>query len=155
LPSAKAIQQDPVVLYVVPRLVDADNMLFNVENENSGVLVKAAFADEQFWYGKGAGGHPTGSAVRSDIAALRYGYRYEYTKHLESQELKYARNYDLKVYRRYEDEDLLENVEFKSISERFYSENAKYVIGYISLQEIIDKRDIINQEGNFLAELPV
>lgn len=155
IPFAKEISNSEVVLYVLPRFITKDSILYNVENENNGVLVKAAFADEQFFYGKGAGGHPTGSAVLSDIAALRYGYRYEYKKHLESQELKYATNYDLKVYFRYEDEDLLENVEFKSISERFYSENAKYVIGYISLQEIIDKRDIINQEGNFLAELPV
>ena len=155
IPFAKEISNSEVVLYVLPRFITKDSILYNVENENNGVLVKAAFADEQFFYGKGAGGHPTGSAVLSDIAALRYGYRYEYKKHLESQELKYATNYDLKVYFRYEDEDLLENVEFKSISERFYSENAKYVIGYISIQEIIDKRDIINQEGNFLAELPV
>lgn len=155
IPFAKEISNSEVVLYVLPRFITKDSILYNVENENNGVLVKAAFADEQFFYGKGAGGHPTGSAVLSDIAALRYGYRYEYKKHLESQELKYATNYDLKVYFRYEDEDLLENVEFKSISERFYSENAKYVIGYISLQEIIDKRDIINQEGNFLTELPV
>lgn len=154
IPFAKEISNSEVVLYVLPRFITKDSILYNVENENNGVLVKAAFADEQFFYGKGAGGHPTGSAVLSDIAALRYGYRYEYKKHLESQELKYATNYDLKLYLRYEDEDLLENVEFKSISERFYSENAKYVIGYISLQEIIDKRDIINQEGNFLAELP-
>ena len=154
IPFAKEISNSEVVLYVLPRFITKDSILYNVENENNGVLVKAAFADEQFFYGKGAGGHPTGSAVLSDIAALRYGYRYEYKKHLESQELKYATNYDLKVYFRYEDEDLLENIEFKSVSERFYSENAKYVIGYISLQEIIDKRDLINQDGNFLAELP-
>lgn len=154
IPFAKEISNSEVVLYVLPRFITKDSILYNVENENNGVLVKAAFADEQFFYGKGAGGHPTGSAVLSDIAALRYGYRYEYKKHLESQELKYATNYDLKVYFRYDDEDLLENIEFKSISERFYSESAKYVIGYISLQEIIDKRDLINQDGNFLAELP-
>src|SRR5690606_9779024 len=104
IPFAKEISNSEVVLYVLPRFTTKDSILYNVENENNGVLVKAAFADEQFFYGKGAGGHPTGSAVLSDIAALRYGYRYEYKKHLDSQELKYATNYDLKVYFRYEDE---------------------------------------------------
>ena len=153
IPFAKEISNSEVVLYVLPRFISKDNILYNVENENNGVLVKAAFADEQFFYGKGAGGHPTGSAVLSDIAALRYDYRYEYKKHLESQELQYSTNYDLKVYLRYQDENVLENIEFKSITERYYGEHSKYVIGYINLQEIIDKRDLINQDGYFLAEL--
>lgn len=154
IPFAKEISNNEVVLYVLPRFITKANILYNVENENNGVLVKAAFADEQFFYGKGAGGHPTGSAVLSDITALRYNYRYEYKKHLDSQELKYATDYELKVYFRYSQDDILENVNFKSISERYYGEKSKYVIGYINLQEIIDKRDIINQEGCFLAELP-
>jgi len=57
------------------------------------------------------------------------------------------------VYFRYEDEDLLENINFDSISERFYSEDHKYVIGHINLQEIIEKRELIHQQGNFLAEI--
>src|SRR5690606_33290471 len=101
LPFAKEINNNQVVLYVLPRFITADNILFNVENENNGVLVKAAFADEQFFYGKGAGGHPTGSAVLSDIAALRYGYRYEYKKHLDAAQIQYSTDYKLKVYFRY------------------------------------------------------
>lgn len=77
IPTAREIDQNKVVLYVIPKFISSENILFNVENENNGVLVKAAFADEQFFYGKGAGGHPTGSAVLSDITALRYDYRYE------------------------------------------------------------------------------
>ena len=153
IPFAKEISNNEVVLYVLPRFITKENILYNVENENNGVLVKAAFADEQFFYGKGAGGHPTGSAVLSDITALRYDYRYEYKKHLDSQELQYSTNYDLKVYLRYKDDDILEKIKFKSITERFYGEKSKYVIGYINLQEIIDKRDLINQDGYFLAEL--
>lgn len=153
IPLAKEISNSEVVLYVLPKFIKKDSMLFNVENENNGVLVKAAFADEQFFYGKGAGGHPTGSAVLSDITALRYDYRYEYKKHLDGQELRYSTDFDVKVYFRYTDENVLENIEFKNISERFYGEDYKYVIGYINLQEIISKRELINQEGYFLAEI--
>ncbi|WP_140939602.1 homoserine dehydrogenase [Sphingobacterium lumbrici] len=153
IPLAKEINPKEVVLYVLPKFLTKESILYNVENENNGVLVKAAFADEQFFYGKGAGGHPTGSAVLSDITALRYDYRYEYKKHLDAQQIEYTTNYELKVYLRYEDEDILENIMFNSISERFYGEDAKYVIGHINLQEIIDKRDLINRPGYFIAEI--
>ncbi|TDQ77040.1 homoserine dehydrogenase [Sphingobacterium yanglingense] len=153
IPLAKEVSNSEVVLYVLPKFISKDSILFNVENENNGVLVKAAFADEQFFYGKGAGGHPTGSAVLSDITALRYDYRYEYKKHLDAQELRYTTNVDIKVYFRYTDENILENIAFKNISERFYGEDYKYVIGHLNLQEIIDKRELINQPGYFLAEI--
>jgi len=153
IPLAKEIENNRVVLYVLPKFITKDNILSNVENENNGVLVKAAFADEQFFYGKGAGGHPTGSAVLSDITALRYDYRYEYKKHLNAGQVQYTTDYELKVYLRYADEALLDQISFNSISERFYGEDFKYVIGHIKLQEIIDKRNIIHQDGNFLAEI--
>lgn len=153
LPLAKETSDKQVVLYVLPKFLRSDNILYNVENENNGVLVKAAFADEQFFYGKGAGGHPTGSAVLSDIAALRYGYRYEYKKHIDASQIQYTTDYELSVYLRYANDSMLEQIEFLSISERFYGENFKYVIGKINLNEIISKRELINQSGNFMAEI--
>lgn len=153
IPTAREIDGDKVVLYVLPRLVSKESMLYNVENENNGVLVKAAFADEQFFYGKGAGGHPTGSAVLSDIAALRYGYRYEYKKHLTSNTLQYSQDYLLKVYLRYEDDLLIEKLNFSEITERYYAADFKYVIGYINLQQIVAHKADLNKEGNFIAEI--
>ena len=153
IPLAKEVDNHQVVLYVLPKFIKKSNILYNVENEYNGVLVKAAFADEQFFLGKGAGGHPTGSAVLSDITALRYDYRYEYKKHLDAQQVEYTKDYKISVYFRYDDEDILENINFINISERFYSENHKYVIGTINIQEIIDKRAVIHQKGNFIAEI--
>lgn len=153
LPFAKEISDNRVVLYVLPRFITSDNILFNVENENNGVLVKAAFADEQFFYGKGAGGHPTGSAVLSDITALRYGYRYEYKKHLDSAQVQYSTDHTLKVYFRYADDETLDQIQFDTITERFYGQDFKYVIGEINLQEIKAKKELINQSGNFIAEV--
>lgn len=153
IPTAREIDDKAVILYVLPKLVSSDNILFGVENEYNGVQVKAAFADEQFFYGKGAGGHPTGSAVLSDIAALRYGYRYEYKKHLGAGGLTYSTDWDITVYLRYEDEQLIETLGFSSISERYYARNFKYVIGRINLGNILKNRDIINREGVFIAEI--
>lgn len=153
VPAAHEINDSEVILYVLPKFISADNILYNVENENNGVLVKAAFADEQFFSGKGAGGHPTGSAVLSDIAALRYGYRYEYKKHIGAGQLNYSTNWEINVYLRYEDESLVDQLGFSDISERYYARHFKYVIGRINLENIIKNKQSINQQGVFIAEL--
>jgi len=153
IPTAREIDQNKVVLYVIPKFISSENILFNVENENNGVLVKAAFADEQFFYGKGAGGHPTGSAVLSDITALRYDYRYEYKKHLNTDALSYSNDHEIKVYLRYEDDSLVEKLGFTKIIERYYAPDFKYVIGTINLKKITDLKSEINKIGNFIAEI--
>lgn len=153
IPFAKELEGGKVVLYVLPRFINRQHILFNVEDENNGVLVKAAFADEQFFYGKGAGGHPTGSAVLSDITALRHGYKYEYKKHVGEQNAIYTTDYTLKVYFRYEDESLLEKIKFENISERYSSKDFNYVIGEVTVAEIIKNRNLIHRDGVFIAEI--
>lgn len=98
VPTALEFGERQVVLYVIPKLIRSDDFLYNVENEYNGVIVQAAFADQQFFFGKGAGGHPTGSAVLSDIAALRYGYKYEYKKYRNNRGFIQSNDYTLKVY---------------------------------------------------------
>ena len=56
-------------------------MFHDVRNEFNAVQLEASFSDKQFFYGKGAGSHPTASAVLSDLAALMYDYHYEYKKY--------------------------------------------------------------------------
>lgn len=153
VPTAREISDEAVILYVLPKLVSSGNILYNVENEYNGVLVKAAFADEQFFYGKGAGGHPTGSAVLSDIAALRYGYKYEYKKHIDAESLRYSSDWEITVYLRYDDEKLIEKLGFTSISERYYAQDFKYIIGKINLSNILENKDMINRNGIFIAEI--
>src|SRR5690606_17882954 len=153
IPTAREIDDKAVILYVLPKLVPADNILYGVENEYNGVSVKAAYADEQFFYGKGAGGHPTGSAVLSDIAALRYGYRYEYKKHLGAGGLTYSTDWNITVYLRYDDETLVDRLAFTSIDERYYAADFKYVIGRVNLGNILKNRELITREGIFLAEI--
>lgn len=153
VPTAREINDHAVILYVIPKLVPADHILHNVENEYNGVLVKAAFADEQFFYGKGAGGHPTGSAVLSDIAALRYGYKYEYKKHLAAASLSYSTDWELNIYLRYDDESLIDRLNFTTINERYYGTDFKYVTGKLSLDHILKNRHLIDRPGVFLAEL--
>jgi homoserine dehydrogenase len=153
IPTAQEINDSKVVLYVLPKFISADNILFNVENEYNGVQVQAAFSDQQFFYGKGAGGHPTGAAVLSDIAALRYAYRYEYKKHLKTESLTYSSDYEIKVYLRYEDESILDELGFTSIIEKYSGPNFKYIIGTINLQNIQKNYSLLEGKEVFIAEI--
>ncbi|MEO6584653.1 MAG: homoserine dehydrogenase [Ferruginibacter sp.] len=78
---ANAVQvENGTAAFVLPQFVPAQSALYQVANEFNGVVIKSKLADEQFLSGKGAGRFPTSSAVLSDIAALRYDYRYEYRR---------------------------------------------------------------------------
>lgn len=152
VPTAKKLDDKEIALYVIPRLVPASDFLYNVENEYNAVSVKAAFADQQLFYGKGAGGHPTGSAVLSDIAALRYDYRYEYKKYHHDSRLKLQNDHILPIYIRYNNEDLINRIRFDFIAEQHKSLELNYVLGGIKISELIAKKEIIEQDGAFIAQ---
>jgi homoserine dehydrogenase len=135
----------------LPKFVKSDDFLFNVENEYNGVTVQAAFADKQFFFGKGAGGHPTGAAVLSDIAALRYDYRYEYKKYHQHNGLVHTDNVNIEVYLRYTHEYTLEKLQIDNIIERFSRNDYKYVIGNVSLKTLLVNRDLLEQKDVFIA----
>ncbi|WP_411275288.1 homoserine dehydrogenase [Daejeonella sp.] len=152
VPTAKKLNDQEIALYVTPRLVPKSDFLYNVENEYNAVSVKAAFADQQLFYGKGAGGYPTGSAVLSDIAALRYDYRYEYKKYHSDSELKLQNDYVLPVYIRYKSDELIEKLNFDFIAEQHKSIESKYILGGIKISELIAKKGIIENDGAFIAQ---
>ncbi len=86
-----------VAAFVLPQFVPVSEPLSFVKNEYNGVVIESGFADKQFFYGKGAGSFPTASAVLSDIAALRYQYKYEYKKLYHHQPHELSNDYYLKV----------------------------------------------------------
>ncbi|MCC8426027.1 homoserine dehydrogenase [Mucilaginibacter sp. UR6-11] len=151
VPIAKELDDEHVTLFVLPKFVNETEFLYNVEYEYNGVTVQAAFADQQFFFGKGAGGHPTGSAVLSDIAALRYDYQYEYKKTKSSKGLNFTNDIELNIYLRYEDEELVKLLDFKTINERYYSGNYKYVTGKVNLQKLIENQSRISGDKAFVA----
>ncbi|MET4082145.1 homoserine dehydrogenase [Pedobacter sp. UYP30] len=151
VPTAVKVGVDKIVTYVLPKLVNREDFLYNVENEYNAVTVQAAFADKQFFFGKGAGGHPTGAAVLSDIVALRYDYRYEYKKFNSGHAVQHSDQSLLEVYLRYEDDGLVEKLEFEEISERYAAKNFKYVIGIIKLSSLIKHRDLLLDSETFVA----
>lgn len=100
---AQKTKQGKVAAFVLPRFVQHSDVIAFIKNEFNGVVIESSFADKQFFYGKGAGSFPTASAVLSDIAALRYDYKYEYKKLKQSpSQLEY--DAILPVYLRYSTE---------------------------------------------------
>jgi homoserine dehydrogenase len=152
VPVAKKQNDYEVSIYVLPKLVKKEDFLFNVENEYNGVSVQAAFADQQFFFGKGAGGHPTGAAVFSDISALRYDYRYEYKKTAIEQKVTFNNEEIIQVYLRFNQEDLVEKLPFIDIEESYSSREYHYVIGSIKLGDIAEAKDLILNDGAFIAD---
>lgn len=140
-----------VSLFVLPKFVSKDNHLFDVDNEYNGVIVDGEFSGEQFLKGKGAGGHPTGAAVLSDISALSYGYKYEYKKQKQYPDIKFSNDVNLKVYLRYTSEKDIEKLKFEKITERYSGGEYNYVIGYVPLNNIIANQSYLSKNKLFIA----
>jgi homoserine dehydrogenase len=145
------VDEATITLFVLPQFIDRNHLLFNVENENNGVIVEAAFSEKQFFSGKGAGGYPTGSAVLSDISALRYGYKYEYKKHLQHIEVRTSNNIEVEIYLRYTDKHILKQLPFTSVSEKFESHDFRYVIGFVRLDTLLGIQEELRQSDAFLV----
>ncbi len=126
-----------VVAYVIPKFIRPHDLFYDVRNEFNAVQLGAAFSDKQFFLGKGAGSHPTGSAVLSDIAALSYNYRYEYKKVKQNGNVPFSNDHDITLYIRYVNEAVLDELEVHDITQRFWSPDTKYVIGKVNLLKLI------------------
>lgn len=123
--------------FVIPKFVDAEDRLFNVDDVFNGVITKTSFADEQFFVGKGAGAHPTASAVLSDISALSYDYQYEYKKIAQQENLSLSDDVNLKVFLRHQVEDAVTlKKHFSNIDESYLNHESGYITGTISLENL-------------------
>lgn len=138
--------------FVIPTFVDAQNPLSNVHNEFNGILVESAFANQQFFGGKGAGSDPTGSAVLSDISALTYGYKYEYKKLHQNTVVTYSTDQLLEVYVRYQTKEDVQWNDFETISQRFESAAYSYVIGTIRLEQLLQEEWQLNKEISLILK---
>lgn len=144
---ARKVNEDEVTIHTMPTFVAPHQYLYFVENEFNGVIVEAAFSDKQFYLGKGAGGHPTGSAVLSDISAVTYDYKYAYHKASQDKKLLYTKNVLLEVYVRYSNEQELKLIEFENISEKVNG----FVIGTVKLENLLKKGIEIQNSKLFIA----
>jgi len=134
--QAKKLVLGGVGAFVLPQFVTAESPLAFVKNEYNGVVIESGFADQQFFYGKGAGSFPTASAVLSDISALRYGYKYEYKKLYHHTPHVINDDIYLKVYVSFNQLNDIPKDDFEWIEQWHAQEDRKYLSGVISLKKL-------------------
>jgi homoserine dehydrogenase len=134
--QAKKLRNGRVAAFVLPQFVKHDDHLAFVKNEYNGVVIESGFADQQFFYGKGAGSFATASAVLSDISALRYQYRYEYKKLYHHKPNKLDDSIFLKVYVSFDDWDIIPREQFEWIEEWHAEQDRKYLVGVIAFENL-------------------
>jgi homoserine dehydrogenase len=143
---------EELVAYVAPHFVEKSHEFYNVDNEFNAVQVAAQFAEKQTFIGKGAGSHPTASAVLSDLAALRYDYQYEYKNIDQSRvcEIVYNPQTLHKVYFRYAKYSDLIGLNFSNITEHHEGSEINFIIGELTLENLIEV-DLNSRENVFLT----
>jgi len=151
VPFVGKTDDNSITSFVLPRFISPEKYLYNVDYEYNGIITEAAFAEKQFFSGKGAGGHPTGSAVLSDISASSYGYRYEYKKHAQGSVNNYTRDHQIEIYLRYRDEETLGLFDFDEVSESYKNHSNRYVIGVINLQKLFTIRKKLSELDAFIV----
>lgn len=153
LADVSKIGEDKISLQVLPCFVPPDKYIYGVEDEFNGVVIKGEFYDKQFMFGRGAGGFPTGSAVLSDITARSHDYSYEYKKMNGFQKMSYTIDWDLKIYVRYQTQEEVDMFPFTDVTERYWSEGYKYIVGRVKMSDLLAIREKIAASTVFMAKL--
>ncbi len=148
---ARRVNQTDVAAYVLPTFVGPRSQLFNVRYEFNGVIIGTRLADEQFIYGKGAGRYPTSSAVLSDIAALRYGYKYEYKKLHTGVDYRISDDHVLRIYVSCENMADIDRRDFIAVDETYISQNRKYITGTIRFDKLRSAAWINNRANSVIV----
>ena len=146
---------DRLIMCVVPQLISRNKYIYSVEDEFNGVVIKGLFYDKQFMFGRGAGGHPTGSAVLSDITACAYNYRYEYKKRNDSVLPKYNTEHTFRVYFRYKSAEQRNLLNFSKIREQYSSEDYNYIVGDVTLANLKAHQEELRTKECFVAAYPL
>lgn len=133
-------------IYVLPQFISKSSALGTVNYEFNGIEVEGVFSDKQFFSGKGAGSHPTGSAVLSDISAITYDYKYGYKKLKKrfnennadyGNDIRYVDNdFIVKLYIRYSDKLELKDLDIISVEEEYSSRDNKYIAANVRFSSL-------------------
>lgn len=134
---ASKLLNGKVAAYVLPQFVTPEGHLSFVQNEYNGVVIGSGFSDKQFFYGKGAGSLPTGSAVLSDVSALRYGYRYEYKKLYHHTPSQLTNDFYLRIYVSFGELNEIPKDQFEWIEEWHGGQERSYLVGVIHFEKLV------------------
>lgn len=133
---AQKLSNGKIAAYVLPQFVEHDDPLAYIRHEFNGIVIGSAFADKQFFYGKGAGSYPTASALISDISALRYDYKYEYKKLYHHKPHELTGEFYLKAYVSFDELDDIPKEDFESIEEWHSNHQRSFLVGVIHFSKL-------------------
>jgi len=151
--QARKLKNGKIAAFVAPQFVNNSCKLSTVKNEYNGVIIESSLADKQFFYGKGAGGFPTASAVLSDLSALRYNYKYEYKKLYHQAPSVLTNDFYLKVYISSKKFTPLHKERFGKILEWNSNESCCQVTSILHFSELVNS-DWWKQPGISLIVYP-
>lgn len=157
--TAKLNQNNKLELQVLPTLVFPDSELYHVEAEFNGVQLEARYAGDQFLKGRGAGSHPTGSAVWADVSAALAGYKYSYPKfrHNEEGDLRpvpVEEDDELKIYVRSTMPEFLPQLPWRELTVFGEGKREVQLVGTIRRKDLLLHLSALKQTIAFIAQLP-
>jgi homoserine dehydrogenase len=152
--TVQKVDEDHIALYVMPKFIKKDDPFRFIDNEDNAVMVQAAFSQNHFFSGKGAGGFPIGSAILSDVSAYSYSYKYAYKKKVQNQNLELCQDLLLNVYLRYFDDENVGVFKFEKVEGRYTSKEYSYVTGTIRLSSLLLAKNRLNTADVFMCILP-
>ena len=153
VPTIKQVTGGKLTAYVLPKFVTSKNHLSKVDNEFNGVLVEGLISGEQFFMGRGAGSHPTGAAVLSDISALSYGYSYNNKKLHQQHKPIFTNNVSIKVFVSSDEKEVIEKLHFTNIEREFESADYSYKIAEVNVGELKEVLNNALRGNNFIAAI--
>ncbi len=127
---------DQIVGFVAPHFVKPDHFAYSVNNEFNAVILEGLFSDQQLFIGKGAGSHPTASAVLSDVSALKFKYKYEYRKANAERALQFSNDFFVKIYIESKYTELINEIPFYRVDELFQSDRINFQTGWVNFNEL-------------------
>jgi len=122
--------------YVLPQFVAPTENLFYLSAENNGIELKGEHSGTHTWFGKGAGGLPTGQAMHADLTALEVGYRYGYGKYLKDNAPCFEEHDKIDIYLRFVPVCSIELDHFTELYDLGEFQYEHYAIGKISLNDL-------------------
>lgn len=142
--------EDSLHAYVLPHLIPESSQLHGIHEEFNAVSIHGKYAHAQFLSGKGAGSHPTATAVLSDLAACKRKYKYLYKKIKKGSVPLLNNDKELNVYLRYSNDNTPAELGIDELTESYYSDQLKYVVGKVKLRKLM-QHNIHLREDIFLA----
>ncbi|MFD2247264.1 homoserine dehydrogenase [Pontibacter ruber] len=152
--SVKSIGSGQVSLQVLPALVPATDELYFVDAEFNGVEINAQFAGQQFLKGRGAGSHPTGSAVWADITAAFKGYHYTFPKLCVAKATAAASEAPLTLLLQGTKNSLATVLPQLHPAKLYLTEDGACGLARISYTSLQEQQKLVKQAGIFVVQLP-